>query len=249
MFEKRLTEKLRRELAEFIEENYVGIIQIPAQYEMLDLRKNEAKCAEKREEPRKPICDIAEEVEDRFIEQPFKCRKHPAHSPEQFTPVLPEENDALDALPREDVLGSNFDEIFRIFSEHSRKTAPVEEPTRLEDFLEDTSETFSECMLRLIGEKHYKDVDVYNRVHMDRKLFNKIKKTANYQPTKRTALALAIALKLDYCETQDFIGRAGFTMTHANKRDIIVEFFIRKGRYDIDEINQALYENNIPVLI
>ena len=84
---------------------------------------------------------------------------------------------------------------------------------------------------------------------MDRKLFNKIKKTANYQPTKRTALALAIALKLDYCETQDFIGRAGFTMTHANKRDIIVEFFIRKGRYDIDEINQTLYENNIPVLI
>ena len=248
MIEKRLPEELQKELAEFIEENYVGIIQIPAQYMMPDQRKSRNTSAEKEKvEPRKTHHDVAEEID--ADSSAFFDLRFASCYPEREEPKLPKAKRKPDALPQEDVLGSDFDEIFRIFSEHDRKTDSVGEPVRLEDFLEDTSETFSECMLRLIGEKHYKDVDVYNRVHMDRKLFNKIKNTADYQPTKRTALALAIALKLDYCETQDFIGKAGFTMTHANKRDIIVEFFIRKGRYDIDEINQALYENNIPVLI
>ena len=68
----------------------------------------------------------------------------------------------------------------------------------------------------------------------------------DYKPSKTNAIALAIALELNLDETKDFIGRAGYALTHSSKFDIIIEWFILQGQYDIFKINMTLFEFGQP---
>ena len=114
-------------------------------------------------------------------------------------------------------------------------------PRKLEDILDEVDETFSETLLRLIDQKGLKDSYVYKKANIDRKHFSKIRNNKDYKPKKETAIAFAIALELNLDETLDFIGRAGFTLTHSSKFDIIIEYFLLEENYDIFEINDVLF--------
>ena len=111
-----------------------------------------------------------------------------------------------------------------------------------------TQETFSQMLLRTIDEKGLADPAVYKRARIDRKLFSKIRSNPRYQPSKATAVALALALELSLDETLDLIGRAGYTLTHASKGDIVVEYFIGQRCWDIQLINEALYAFGQPLV-
>ena len=92
------------------------------------------------------------------------------------------------------------------------------------------------------------DAQVYKRANMSRQLFSKIRNDALYKPTKKTVLALAIALELDLDATEDLLRRAGLALSRSNKADIIVEYFITNNQFDIFEINATLYAFDQPLL-
>lgn len=113
--------------------------------------------------------------------------------------------------------------------------------SRIRKTLEDNADlSFVEKLIVIIRDKGIKDSEVYKPAGIDRRLFSKIMSDISYSPSKDTALAIALSLHLKQDEAADLLKRAGFSFSHSNKRDLIIEHFFRERFYDLPEINAVL---------
>ncbi len=122
------------------------------------------------------------------------------------------------------------------------KSVPVSRKDDIDNYLKGMNDGFRSALFSFIDEKGISDVECYKRANIDKKVFSKIKCNKNYKPSKQTAVAFAIALELTLEQTKQLLEAGGLALSHSNKFDMIIEYFILKGNYNIIEINEALFE-------
>lgn len=128
-------------------------------------------------------------------------------------------------------------------------SAPIlEEERSLDDVVNNLDKTFMELVFSFADAKGLTDVEVQKKANLDRKTFSKLKCGTTKNPSKSTALALAVALELNLDDTKDLLSRAGLALSPCSKQDVIVQYFIEKEAYDIYEINVALFEHGEQLL-
>ena len=148
------------------------------------------------------------------------------------------------ALPAARYLGENCATVCEASIELTDAAMPMATvgALTLEDALKNEDMGFSEALLKLIDKAGKKDSEIYKKANISKQHFSKIRNNPHYNPSKPTAIALALALELDLEDTKELIGRAGFALTNSSKFDLIIQFFIQKKIYNITKINMALYE-------
>lgn len=113
---------------------------------------------------------------------------------------------------------------------------------------EKLEESFSVALRRIIREKGKAPTDVYKKAFIDRKLYSKIQNDKSYKPSKKTAVAFALALELDLDDTKDLLNKAGYSLSRSQEFDLIIEWHIDNKIYSIIDINHALLHFNQPAL-
>ena len=112
----------------------------------------------------------------------------------------------------------------------------------LREYVRQMDKGFRERLFDLIDESGMTDVECYKKANVDKRTFSKIKSNKDYKPSKQTVIAFAISLRLDMDATQELLATAGFTLSESKVFDMIIMYFIYNGKYDIFEINEALFE-------
>ena len=234
-----LSQKLVGEIDEYIDEHAVGILR-EQEYEGPQTNTLRRRMDEERflSEPL-----FGEEITlDLADKDAGTIQSAPAKKSRRKLPSIPDLKEFTQTLHKKKPLDSDM---------MMAPSAPAFAGARaksLEDVLNKKEDTFQERLFRLIDERGLDDVTVYKRANGNRKNFSKLRCNADYHPKKITAIAYAIALHLEMPEMLDLLSRAGYTLSPNSKFDLIISYFVENRKYNIIDINIALFDYGQPLL-
>ena len=149
----------------------------------------------------------------------------------------------LKRLYMEDAYTEDFE---KFDSSYEMAKLSKKENTNIKDFIDSHEDynDFQTMLFKLIDDRNLKDADVYNKVHIDRRLFSKIRSDKNYHPSKETIILLSIALELSEDELDSLLESASYSLPKNNKYDLIIRFCFINKIFKLTDINELLYEYN-----
>lgn len=100
--------------------------------------------------------------------------------------------------------------------------------------------TFGEYLQQLINRKGMTNKEVYHASNLTKQYFSKVINNKVACPAKEKLLCIAVALKLNIDETRDFLLHAGYAISPYSITDLVFEYYIRSGEYDVCKISFAL---------
>ena len=116
----------------------------------------------------------------------------------------------------------------------------------IDEYIKDNKDLndFQTLLFKYIDDRKLNDSDVYNKVHIDRRLFSKIRSDKNYHPSKETVILLGLSLELNEEEIEDLLKSASYSLPKNNHYDLIIRFCFINKIYDIISVNDLLNEYN-----
>ena len=123
----------------------------------------------------------------------------------------------------------------------------------LPQYIEENSNEFLQSSLcqylnQLQTEHGLKKGDIIADALVERSYGYQIFSGRKEMPSRDVLISFALAMELSLDETDDLLERAGYALSHASKFDVIVEYFIVSGKYNIFDINEVLFKYDQPLL-
>ena len=80
-----------------------------------------------------------------------------------------------------------------------------------------------------------------------KKLFSKI--YSGNHPSKKTAILITLALKLNLDDSLDLLGRAGYTLSPSIKEDLVVKWHIENNLHSVYDVSETLLNMNLKSIL
>ena len=108
--------------------------------------------------------------------------------------------------------------------------------------------SFNSLLFKYIDEAGITDPNVYKAAGISKQVFSYIRNNKLHSLKKENIVSICIVLKLDMEKTLRLLASCGYGLSEYVAFDKIISFCISNDCYDVDEINELLYEYDQPTI-